>query len=152
MGGPRKSGRRTAILGAGLAALLALAGGLAPRSRAQEPAEEAKGFLRCPECGLEFPANNRKTVCPRCGQKRVVMEFSTTAGGAGKDFLPSGLFPMVMAGVAAVLGGALVVLSRRRAREQAEARPPGGPSDAERQETVRWQQELRRSRRGRSRR
>jgi hypothetical protein len=152
MDAPRVNGRRTAILGAGLAALLALTGGLSPGSRAQESAAEANGFLRCPECGLEFPSNKRKTLCPRCGEKRVVMEFSTTAGGAGKDILTTWRFPLVMAGVVGVLGGALAVLNRRRAREQAEAREKDGPSDADRQETIRWQKEMRQARRGRNRR
>jgi hypothetical protein len=150
MGDGRKNARCAATVGTGLAVLMALGWGLTPRSGGgdSEPREDAAGYLRCPECGLEFLGSRRKTLCPRCGEKKVVMEFPTSPQGAGSDLLARGRFPMVMAGIVAALGVALLVLSRRRAareaREREEARRQAGPDEAEREETLRWQSELRR--------
>jgi hypothetical protein len=146
----RKKGRCAATVGAGLAVLLALGWGLTPRSGADDPEarEDAAGYLRCPECGLEFLGSRRKTLCPRCGEKKVVMEFSTSPHGSGGDLLAHARFPLVMAGVVGALGVALLVLSRRRAAREAlereEAARDAGPDEAEREETLRWQSELQR--------
>jgi DNA-directed RNA polymerase subunit RPC12/RpoP len=151
MAGRRKEPGGAASLAA-LVALLALAGRLPEVARAEDAEQPAGpvGYLRCPECGLEFPApdRGRPVLCPRCGQKKVVMEFSTTARGANEGPTRSWVFPVVVGGLVAVLAAALVILGRLRAsresRRQAEARQDAAPDAAERQEVARWHEHLKR--------
>jgi DNA-directed RNA polymerase subunit RPC12/RpoP len=153
MAGRGKAHGGAAIVGA-LAVVLALTAGLPQVLRADEEESEPPagpmGYLRCPECGLEFlaPDRGRPVFCPRCGQKKVVMEFSASLRGAGKGPPPSWPFAAAMGGLVAVLAAALVVLRRLRAPgdagKQAQAEPEAAPDAAEREKVARWHRELKR--------
>jgi hypothetical protein len=142
----RTNSVRVALLGSGLAVLLGLGGAASNRSQAQgpAPAEGPMGFMRCPECGLEFASPERKVLCSRCGQKKVQMVFSTTSGG-GVPGEPaySWRFPLIVAGVVLFLAAALLLLNRpKKAREAlkgAEVRERLR-QDAERERVVRQQE------------
>ncbi len=135
-----------------LAVLLILVGPLSGPARAgdSESSAAATGYLRCPECGLELPAadDGRRIFCPRCGQKKIVMEFSSSARGKDEGPAPPGRFPMILGGVVAVLAAALAILRRVQAshesRSQAEAQEEAAPDAAQREEAVRWHDELKR--------
>jgi hypothetical protein len=155
------TGCRKELAGAAaLALLLALAAWPAGPARAEHPEQPAGplGFLRCPECGLEFPAGqpDKPVLCPRCGEKKVPMQFS--ANGRGSDGSPerSYRFPLVMGALAATLAVALAVFRRvttaREAQRQPEAREQEKADPARRAEVARWHEELKRQtarRRGR---
>jgi hypothetical protein len=153
--------RAETVGAAALALLLALGAGLPGLAHAQDPEASPtgpEGFLRCPECGLEFPAGepDKPVLCPHCGEKHVTMQFSAT--GRGSDGSPerSYRFPLVMGALAATLAVAVAVLRRvttaREAQRQPEAREQEKADPARRAEVARWHEELKRQtarRRGR---
>lgn len=106
--------------------LLVLCPALANSTDGTVPAQPSgqPGFFRCPECGLEMPGadQGKPLLCPRCGQKKVAMQFSTSGKGTDSGPTTSYRFPLTMAGIAVTLGVVVVVLSRVRAAREAHAR------------------------------
>jgi hypothetical protein len=74
------TGRRAA---AAVMVTLAAAWGAPAQAPATRPAQQH--FVICPSCGLEMTAapelEKQPPLCPRCGQRRVVMRFYTKSGG-----------------------------------------------------------------------
>ncbi len=136
---------RLALLGAGLALLVGLTGPASVRSqpKGQAPADKPMGFLRCPECGLEFASEERQILCPRCGQKKVPMVFSTTQGsGLPSDPSFSWRFPGIVGGVVLFLAAALYLLGGRKKagdRLRAAGERERLRTDAERERVVKQQ-------------
>jgi hypothetical protein len=136
-----------------LEALLVGASCLLPGARAgddDDTAPAAAGYLRCPECGLEMPGADpgHPVLCPRCGAKKVAMEFSTTGRASDGSPASSSRFPLLMAGFVAALVVALAVLKRvseaRGTQRQPEARQEPQANAAEREEVARWHADLKR--------
>jgi predicted RNA-binding Zn-ribbon protein involved in translation (DUF1610 family) len=82
-------------------------------------AEEPTGYLYCPTCGFETPDRRGKDkvtmLCPRCGKKKQVLQYSRYSHGTSSDDLaPSNaLVPIIGFGVPIALAGIWLVLSKR---------------------------------------
>jgi transcription elongation factor Elf1 len=117
---------RLAVLGSGLAALLALAVFSLPHAaQTPPPASESQRYLYCPQCRLEMtcPPDQEPGVafCPHCGKDRI-MEVNTFSrrNGESPPLSPTGKVLLAVAiGLPVALAVAVYLSGRQRTPEGA---------------------------------